>query len=92
MFQTTNQGWWLKPTPLKKIRVRQLVLLFPYGKIKFMFQSPPTRPTWWISTWPWVKTYNAIFGWMNIHVPSILMFTHRCQGFDPLPYGGSNLI
>ena len=35
--------------------------------------------------WPWVKTYGAIFGWMNIHLPSILMFT-RCQGFDPLPY------
>ena len=34
--------------------------------------------------WPWVKTYDAIFGWMNIHLPSILMFT-RCQGFDPLP-------
>ena len=35
--------------------------------------------------WPWVKTYDAIFGWMNIHLPSILMFT-RCQGFDPMPY------
>ena len=38
-----------------------------------------------INVWQWVKTYDAIFGWMNIHLPSILMFT-RCQGFDPLPY------
>ena len=38
-----------------------------------------------LEIWPWVKTYDAIFGWMNIHLPSILMFT-RCQGFDPLPY------
>ena len=31
-------------------------------------------------TWPWVKTYGTIFGWMNIHLPSILMFT-RGKGF-----------
>ena len=29
---------------------------------------------------PWVKTYGTIFGWMNIHLPSILMFT-RGKGF-----------
>ena len=25
--------------------------------------------------WVWVKTYGTIFGWMNLHLPSILMFT-----------------
>ena len=34
-------------------------------------------------TWPWVKTYDAIFGWMNIYLPSILMFT-RGTGFWPI--------
>ena len=28
-----------------------------------------------LDIWPWVKTYDAIFEWMNIHLPSILMFT-----------------
>ena len=32
---------------------------------------------------PWVKTYGAIFGWMNIHLPSILMFT-RVPWFWPM--------
>ena len=33
--------------------------------------------------WPWVKTYSTIFGWMNIHLPAILMFT-RGTGFWPI--------
>ena len=33
-------------------------------------------PRFQLQTWPWVKTYGAIFGWMNIHLPSILMFTN----------------
>ena len=33
--------------------------------------------------WPWVKTYGAIFGWMNIYLPSILMFT-RVPWFRPM--------
>ena len=36
-----------------------------------------------LSIWPWVKTYDAIFGWMNIHLPSILMFT-RVPRFWPM--------
>ena len=32
---------------------------------------------------PWVKTYVTIFGGMNIHLPSILMFT-RVPGFWPM--------
>ena len=36
-----------------------------------------------IVIWPWVKTYVAIFGWMNIHLPSILMFT-RVPRFWPM--------
>ena len=30
--------------------------------------------------WPW--GYGSILGWMNIHLPPMLMFT----GFDPQPY------
>ena len=26
-------------------------------------------------SWPWSITYSSILGWMNIHVPHILMFT-----------------
>ena len=33
--------------------------------------------------WKCVKTYDAIFGWMNIHLPSILMFT-RVPWFWPM--------
>ena len=33
--------------------------------------------------WLWVKTYGAIFGWMNIHLPSVLMFT-RVPQFWPM--------
>ena len=29
--------------------------------------------------WPWVKTYGTIFGWMNIHLPAILMFTRGTE-------------
>ena len=36
-----------------------------------------------IIIWPWVKTYGAIFGWMNIHLPSILLFT-RVPRFWPM--------
>ena len=36
-----------------------------------------------ILTWPWVKTYGTIFGWMNIHLPATLMFT-RGTGFWPI--------
>ena len=31
-------------------------------------------------TWPWGITYGSILGWMNIHLPPILMFT-RGTGF-----------
>ena len=34
--------------------------------------------------WPWGITYGSIVGWMNIHLPPILMFT-GLQGFDPQP-------
>ena len=54
-------------------------------KISSRFQSQTQQYPQWGLIWPWVKTYDAIFGWMNIHLPSILTFT-RCQGFDPLPY------
>ena len=33
--------------------------------------------------WPWVKTYCTIFWWMNIHLPSILMFA-RIPWFWPM--------
>ena len=37
--------------------------------------------------WPWVKTYDAIFEWMNIrlHPFTIIWMFTGCQGFDPLP-------
>ena len=45
-----------------------------YGKAMAIIHKPHIyRDTYHI--WPWVKTYGAIFGWMNIHLPSILMFT-----------------
>ena len=40
------------------------------------FKTEPRRSLalhLWI--WVCVKTYGTIFGWMNIHLPSILMFT-----------------
>ena len=33
-----------------------------------------------VSTWPWGIIYGCILGWMNIHLPPILMFT-RGTGF-----------
>ena len=36
-----------------------------------------------IIIWPWVKTYGTVFGWMNIHLPSSLLFT-RVPRFCPM--------
>ena len=36
-------------------------------------------------TWPWERTYGSFFGWMNIDLPPILMFTRGFVGFDPQP-------
>ena len=41
--------------------------------------------------WPWVKTYGTIFGWMNIHLPTILMFT-RGTRFWPITISESTVI
>ena len=37
------------------------------------------------SIWPWHNLWRAILGWMNIHMPAILMFI-RVQSFDPQPF------
>ena len=39
-------------------------------------------------TWPWGTTYGSILGWMNIHLPPILMFTRVFLGFDPQTLDG----
>ena len=40
-----------------------------------------------IKKWLWVKTYDAIFGWLFTSINPICFDVHeRCQGFDPLPY------
>ena len=36
--------------------------------------------------WPWVKTYGAIFGWMNIHKSHLFWCSLGYHGFDPWPY------
>ena len=33
--------------------------------------------------WPWGISNGSNLGWMNIHLPSILMFTTGTIGFDP---------
>ena len=52
------------------------------------------RPRWATShtkqqakhIWPWVKTYDAIFGWLFTSINPIYFDVHeQCQGFDPLP-------
>ena len=40
-----------------------------------------------VEIWIWVKTYDAIFGWLFTSINPIYFDVHeRCQGFDPLPY------
>ena len=36
-------------------------------------------------SWSWGITYGSILGWMNIHLPPLLMFTRGFLGFDPQP-------
>ena len=43
----------------------------------------PANGTAGVHIWPWIKTYDTIFGWMNIHLPAVLMFT-RGRGFWPI--------
>ena len=44
------------------------------------------------TNWVWINTYeNTIFRGMNIHLPTILMWTTGVQGFDPYPIEGSEV-
>ena len=48
-------GWWLNPTPLKKVRVKVTWdddIPKINGKIKVMFQSPPTSLSWLVLVLP----------------------------------------
>ena len=45
----------------------------------------PESPSLQFPVWPWGKTYGSILGWMNIHLPPILMFTRGTGLFDPQP-------
>ena len=71
------------PTPLKKIRVRQLGWWHSQldGKIIQMFQSPPT------SIWVCVETYyHQCTIWVNTHKSQLFWCSPGLQGFDPKPY------
>ena len=45
-----------------------------------------TRAESSVAIWPSGRTYGSILGWMNIHLPPILMFTKGVHGFDPRPF------
>ena len=63
--------------PASAAQVRVLVALLGPSLGVAPFCAPAEKPS---CIWPWGITYGSIFGWMNIHLPPILMVT-RGTGF-----------